>query len=63
MKIGETLPDGTIQSHYTGICYKCGESIKVNYQGSLLEHHKCKSEPLEREQDTGNCNWDYLRSR
>lgn len=39
--MGEILPDGSIQSHYGGICQKCKKSITVNINGNEIGSHQC----------------------
>ena len=45
-KMGEILPDGTIQSGYGAICEKCGKEITTNIQGDEIGTHECKAKNL-----------------
>ena len=40
--MGEILPDGTIQSGYSGYCPKCKKTITTNIQGNETGTHICK---------------------
>jgi hypothetical protein len=39
--MSELLPNGEMQSYYSGYCKKCGAEIEMNIQGNPIDNHVC----------------------
>lgn len=67
-KLASQLEPLVMQKIAEGFCKQC-KTITLNPTKASIHFCSCcgkkltKDEPLEREQDTGHCNWGYLSSR